>query len=127
MNTPDVILSVMLGSIVANFAIGIISLFMRDVSEIRQGNKPLPMGMYVFQGVRNTIWMGLLMLTRALTVDTSIWGIYWYAIGVLLLTFLGSMLAEVLIRFLIAWSAHKLAIRKLEKEVRNYKKENEVE
>lgn len=127
MNTPDVILSVMMGSILANFAIGIISLFMRDVSEIRQGNKPLPISMYVFQGIRNSIWLGLLMLTRGLTVDTSIWGIYWYATGVLLLTFLGSMLAEVLIRFLIAWTAHKLTIQKLEKEVRNYKKDDEVE
>lgn len=127
MTTPDVILSVMIGSIMANFVIGCISLLMRDVAEVRQGNKPLPISMYAFQAIRNTIWWLLLLLTQTLTVDTSLAGIYWYTMGILLLTFLGSVLAEVLIRFLIAWSAHKLTIRKLEKEVRNYKKDDEVE
>lgn len=127
MTTPDVILAVMIGSIMANFVIGCVSLIMRDVAEVRQGNKPLPISMYMFQAIRATIWWLLLLLTRTLTVDTSAGGIYWYTMGILLLTFLGSMLAEVLIRFLIAWSAHKLAIHKLEKEVRNYKKDDEVE
>lgn len=105
------------GIVIASYIISLIGLIVQDVGGIRSGKPPVPASMYMYQVIRYSFWVFLVSIALKVPIEpgTST-SLILYSIGLFLITFVLSLLAEVIVRFLAVYVSSR---KEPEKEPEN--------
>lgn len=105
------------GIVVASYIISLVGLIIKDVAGIRAGERPVPTNLYVYQCIRYSVWVFLASIAlKVPIIPEKPMSLILYSIGLFLITFTLSLLAEVVIRFLSAYVSQKAKSEEKPKE-----------